>query len=107
MSATIKTQHGAVITLDVNGHDVIASHNGKVMGVVKASANKELGWHLVTGSIAISIDNQSLAAAKAVMAEAAKMTAEELSKFSESNLGQTIRHYQHVAAVEKMSSRGY
>ena len=53
------TKSGKQIELTRNGKIYTASLDGKVLGVVAASANAAHGWHLTTNGIALTVAEKS------------------------------------------------
>jgi hypothetical protein len=49
------TKSGKQIELKLNGKVATAFLDGKELGVVSKVATQELGWHLTTGSVAITV----------------------------------------------------
>jgi len=65
----IETKKGAKIELAAKDGKVHAIHNGNDMGAVVEMANKELGWHLRAGTVALAVADKYVLATKQLIAK--------------------------------------
>lgn len=65
----IETKKGAKIELIAKDGNVHAIHNGSDMGAVVEMANKELGWHLRAGTVALAVADKYVADVKQLIAK--------------------------------------
>jgi len=100
----IETKKGAKIELTAKDGKVHAMHNGNDMGAVAEMANKDLGWHLRAGTVALAVADKYVAATKQLIAATkARAISPELAK-SVADLNADL---DHSAAVKRMSARGF
>ena len=87
----IETKKGAKIELVAKDGKVHAIHNGNDMGAVAEMANRELGWHLRAGTIALAVADKYVAATKQLIAKTtadhymANRTADQVAKDADLN----------------------
>ena len=65
----IETKKGAKIELIAKDGNVHAIHNGSDMGAVAEMANRDLGWHLRAGTVALAVADKYVADVKQLIAK--------------------------------------